>query len=471
MTHARKALLLGLVVALAAAGASAQVDFSKYVAIGDSLTAGYASGGLTKYYQDHSYPLIIARQAGVGASFQQPTVGAPGIGPVLRLDALAPSPKLVPSGTSYGTPLNAQLAGSYNNLGIPGLRANDTLTKTGNIQNLITGQSTSATVMYDLILRDNAHTQLEQAIGAQGTFYTVWVGNNDVLGAVLAGIAMDGVTLTTKDAFQQQYTQILGAIRQNRPNASIVVANIPDVAGIPFATTIKPYIVNPANGSHIPLLGGDGPLSESDFVTLQASALLAQGIGIPAAAGGTGLPLPEGSIDQTGLHAGVILRAAEMAAIRARTSELNQVIATVAGTVNAKLVDINAFFTKVSTQGYMVGGIRLSKSFLTGGLFSYDGVHPQRLGYAVVANEIIKAINAAYGAKVPEVDLRPYLLGETVLTATAAGATVFSSEAAVSLLGNFVPGADTSALMPHVGTLRRHVTHRGSERDSITPRE
>lgn len=478
MKFTRKAGLLGLVVALAAAGASAQVDFSKYVALGDSLTAGYASGALTKFYQDHSYPSILAKQFGIN-SFQQPTISDPGIGSygtVLQLTRLVVgpggiSPVIGPTPGASGQPTNATLQGPYGNLGIPGAAAGDLLTKTGDITKLLTGHIDPKTLMYDIILRDGQHTALEQAIGAGPTFVTVWIGNNDVLGAVLSGVAMEGVTLTPKATFQQQYTQILGAIRQNRPNASIVVANIPDVAGIPFATTIKPYIVNPANGSHIPLLGADGPLSESDFVTLGASALLAQGIGIPAAAGGTGLPLPEGSIDQTGLHAGVILRAAEMTAIRARTADLNQVIAAVAGGVNAKLFDVNALFARIATQGYTLGGIRLTKSFLTGGLFSYDGVHPQRLGYAVVANEMIKAINAAYGTTVPEVDLRPYLGGETVMTASAAGLTVFSSAAAVSLLGNFVPGAEASALVPHVGTVRRHVTHRGSERGSIPPNE
>ena len=49
-------------------------------------------------------------------------------------------------------------------------------------------------------------------------------------------------------------------------------------------TTVKPYLANPANGSHIPLIGEAGLLTENDYLTLGASALLAPGIGIPAAA-------------------------------------------------------------------------------------------------------------------------------------------------------------------------------------------
>ena len=50
MRKARTALLLGLALALAGASAFAQVDFSKYVALGESLTAGVVSFGSVQTY-------------------------------------------------------------------------------------------------------------------------------------------------------------------------------------------------------------------------------------------------------------------------------------------------------------------------------------------------------------------------------------------------------------------------------------
>ncbi len=88
------------------------------------------------------------------------------------------------------------------------------------------------------------------------------------------------------------------------------------MASLPFVTTIPPVLVNPAtrqpvliNGQLVPLLGqGDAAypcipvppdqgcgLPPGSRVTLPASQLLAQGIGIPVAAGGTGQPLPNGT--------------------------------------------------------------------------------------------------------------------------------------------------------------------------------
>ena len=55
---------VSLVALLAAAPAVAQVDFTNYVALGDSMTAGFASASMMDWYQDRSFPAVLARQAG-----------------------------------------------------------------------------------------------------------------------------------------------------------------------------------------------------------------------------------------------------------------------------------------------------------------------------------------------------------------------------------------------------------------------
>ena len=484
MRNAHRALLLGLVAALAAGAAFAQVDFSRYVALGDSLTAGVTNFGSVEKYQINSVPALIARQAGI-AGFQQPLVSEPGLPPLLELKALNITPfgvsPVIQFKTGAGQPLNATLPTPYNNLGIDGADTLDLLTRTGNIYNLAAdlGQYAAGTVgknvpFSDLVLRfpvfpgtTTPAPAVAQAIALQPTFITVAIGSNEVLGAVEAAVVVDGVTMTTKADFQTRYTQLLGALRQARPNASIMVATIQDV--LPFVTAVKPYLVNPTNGQHIPLIGEAGPLTEQDFVTLYASSLIAQGIGIPQAAGGTGLPLPEGSIDSTGLHAGVILRASEMAAILTRISEYNEIIKTVAGSVGAKVVDLNAAYRNWNANGVLIGGVELTTSFLTGGMFGYDGVHPSALGYALVAREWIKSLNANFGTNLADLDLRPFLTGEGAAAATSvlAANTVLSSQAAVAMVKAYVPNALTDKL--EVGhTVRRHVTaHPGH--GEITP--
>ncbi|TAM47373.1 MAG: hypothetical protein EPN53_11845 [Acidobacteria bacterium] len=465
MRHARKVLLLGLAAALVGSAAFAQVDFSRYVALGDSLTAGYASGGLAKYYQDYSFPALIARQAGV-TNFQQPIISDPGISPVLQLKALVVNPA-IPGGISPvilatpgnpGTPLNATLATPYNNLGIPGANTADLLTRTGDITKLLTGHIDPNTIMYDLVLRDGQHTAIQQALGLQPTFVTVWAGSNDALRAVQAGIAIDDVTLTSTAAFQQAYQTLLGAIKQNAPSAKVVVATIQQV--LPYGTTLKPYLINPANGSHIPLIGANGMITEQDYLTLPAAALLAQGIGIPAQAGGTGRPLPEAYVDAQGLHAGVVIRAATFATIMQRVTEYNTVIKATAKSMGYPVVDMNAVYANWNANGYMVGGVTLTTAFLTGGIFSYDGLHDQRLGNALVANEFIKVINSGYGATIPLVNLRPFLEGTPSTTTVAAANFSVSVQAAQQLITMLDPGILTDQLNVNARVIRRHIADR-----------
>jgi len=436
----KKTSILLLTLAVASL-ATAQVNFSNYVALGDSLTAGYASGGLAKFYQEHSYPAILARQFGL-ASFQQPLVSDPGIAPVLKLQALAPSPLLVPSGTTPGQPINATYAGIYNNLGIPGSKTGDLLTKTGDITKLLSGNIDPNTIMYDIVLRfpkiPNTNidgTALAQAIAARPTFLTVWIGNNDVLGAALAAVPIDGVTMTPVATFQQQYRTLLTTLRAQLPTAKMVVANIPNVTAIPFVTTVKPYVFTP-QGQKIYLTADTGPLTDADYVTLQGASLIAQGYGLPG-----NPPLPDGGIVGGQFVQGVVLRAAEAAAINARIAQLNAIIAQEAAAVGAPVLDINAIFADIVAHGYMLGGVVLLASFLTGGIFSYDGVHPQRLGYALVANEFVKLINQAFGARVPQVNLQKYLEGTETTTTVMASQMQFAPNAFDATLRLFVPEA------------------------------
>lgn len=439
MRDTTKLFAVALAALLVAGGAAAQVDLSRYVALGDSLTAGFASAGLAQAYQDHSFPAILAGQFGI-SNFQQPTISNPGIPAVLELKQLmVVNGQVVPviaAKSGQGQPTNATLPAPYNNLGIPGAKVNDLLTKKGNIQNIITGQINPATLMYDLILRDNTTTAVQQAIGLQGTIYTVCAGYNDVLNAALSGVAIDGVTLTPAATFQQQYATLLGAMRQNRPSAAIVVANVPNIGAIPFTTTVAPYIYTP-QGQKVYLLGEAGPLTDNDRLTLPASALLQQGYGIPD----TGKLLPEGSFDPATmtLTTGVILRGAELGAIATRVNELNAIIEATAASVGAAVFAFNAFFNDVAEHGYTVGGIEVNLDFLLGGLVSYDGVHPQTLGYAVIANEFVKTINEAYGAEVPLVNLRPYLTAGAATTSVVAAQAIFTPEAHRQLLRTLMP--------------------------------
>ncbi len=423
----KRAAIVATIALLAASPALAQVDLSRYVALGDSLTAGFAANGLTEFYQQGSYPALVARKA-LSLPFEQPIISDPGIPIVLELANLAPT--LVPAGDQFGMPLNAQLPGPYNNLGIPGATLNDMINTTGDIQNFVAGNTDN--LFHDLILRDGQNPALFQAIGQDPTFVTVWIGNNDVLSAVLAATPIEGMTMTPVDIFGQLYTQAIGALAQNT-SADILLLNLPDASVIPFVTTIDPFVTLP-DGTQVPLIGSNGPLPADAYVTLGASSLLAQGIGIPAELGGTGQPLPEDlQIVGGQVIPGVVLRPAEIEVINQRIASFNQVIADVAAATGAHVLDINAIFDEIHREGWVIGAFDLTTDFLTGGIFSYDGVHPQRIGYGLVALNIIEYLNENMGTDIEQVDMFDIMCGGGDCSASsgASDPTVLSNPASV----------------------------------------
>jgi hypothetical protein len=72
------------------------------------------------------------------------------------------------------------------------------------------------------------------------------------------------------------------------------------------------------------------------------------------------------------------------------------------------LFDAEAFFAELSTTGILYGSGGISSTFGQGGGISLDGIHPTARGYAVIANEMFKVINAGFGGYIPPVDPSDY---------------------------------------------------------------
>lgn len=379
-------------------------QYSNYVALGDSMTAGFYSGGLCETYQRTAYPSLLAGQLGI-TDFQLPLVSEPGIPVQLELKSLSPL-VIAPKDGTMGVPLNLYLPRPYNNLGVTGASLSDCLSKKEDNGG-----------MHSLVLR-GIGTQVEQAIALQPDLITVWIGANDALGAAQMATAVEGVTLTAKDAFRMQYGHLLDLLLSNT-GADLVVANVPPVTANPFVTTIPPYIINPATGQ--PVIGPDGQpmtyLGQSDdgspfigphaYVTLPAKQYLLQGYGIPAALGGTGTPLPPT----------VVLTPNETATIADYIASYNASIADLAAQQGVPVLDTFSLVEEWAAHGVEFAGIELSGDFLSGGLTGYDGFHPTPTAEALLANAFIETINAAYGRHIRPVGLFPFVSGAATMPA------------------------------------------------------
>jgi lysophospholipase L1-like esterase len=102
-----------------------------------------------------------------------------------------------------------------------------------------------------------------------------------------------------------------------------------------------------------------------------------------------------------------VLTVDEMSQINESVGDYNSKLQAVAASKGLAFVDVNAFLQKAKT-GIMYNGVGMNAQFVTGGIFSLDGIHFTPRGNALLANEFIKAINSKYGAKIPMVNATMY---------------------------------------------------------------
>ena len=98
------------------------------------------------------------------------------------------------------------------------------------------------------------------------------------------------------------------------------------------------------------------------------------------------------------LQDATVLTADETAQVNTATEAYN---ATILGLANAKglaHVDANAALYQVANGGIAANGYNVTSTYVTGGGFSLDGVHPSPRGYALIANKFLEAINLKYGS-------------------------------------------------------------------------
>ncbi|MCP9495605.1 MAG: SGNH/GDSL hydrolase family protein [Pyrinomonadaceae bacterium MAG19_C2-C3] len=372
-------------------GRNARSDFARLVVIGDSLSAGYQNNSLLRTQQVNGYASLVARQA--KADLTLPLIAEPGVPNVLQLLSPGPPPVITPvAGTSAGrvNPMEQPF-----NLAVPGARLTDVLN---------TRPTMPVDSLTDLVLgfpdffSGRSRTQIEIAESLQPTTVFVWIGNNDALGAALA---TNPVLLTSQASFAADYQTLLNRVAAT--NAKIVVANIPDVTVIPFFTP-APQVVA-LFGQTIASVGTRLGITENDLLTPQALPLIQA-----ALTGGSMSPLP----------ASVVLTAAEATQIQAAVVGFNNTIRRTAEATGAALADVNTLLNLVDRFGLPIiesrsgnerrnGRSLFNVRFLTtdflGGLFSLDGVHPTDTGYAVVANEFIRAYDVRYKRLLPFVDV------------------------------------------------------------------
>lgn len=250
-------------------------DFSNFVSIGNSLTAGFTDNALFNAGQENSIPNILSQQfANVGGgSFNQPLMND-NTGGMLAGGNRILEPRYVFNGTGPAplesvvgaVTITTDLAvnnptGPFNNMGVSGAKVGHLLYDGyGNISNL----GSTANPYFIRMASSPSATILGDALSQDPSFFSLWIGNNDVLGYALSGGESDTdadnynpITPTNGAigiGFQETYEYIIETLADN---AQGIVANIPYVTTIPHFTTVPYNPLDPDDsnfGSQITLL-------------------------------------------------------------------------------------------------------------------------------------------------------------------------------------------------------------------------
>lgn len=446
---------------------SGDADFSKYVALGDSFAAGYSDNALFAAGQMNSYPNLLAGQFALagGGDFSQPlmadNIGGFSSGGVqvpqfptrLIFNVATSAPVNVPGITATG--LTDHLSGTYNNMGIPGAKS----------FHLVTPGYGTLNPYFGRIASSATATVLGDAAAQGATFFSLWIGGNDVLSyATSGGSGVDQTgnlnpatygnnDITDPNVFASAYSTIVDAMTTN--GAKGVVANLPYVNTLPYFTAV-PYNPIPLDAATVSvLLGASGYGQYNEGLQLAASAGVISAeeatrrtisfhegadnavvivdsyltnltaVGIPSYRQATPddlIVLPARSFIGTtvggnpSLVNGVsvpladnwVLSSNEIAEVRNATDAYNNTIQAIATSKGLAFVDAKSIMEELMNGGVMMDGYTMTSAYVTGNMFSLDGVHPSARGYALIANLFAEAINAEYGSNLPHINLGNY---------------------------------------------------------------
>ena len=246
---------------------SGTADFSNYVAVGNSLTAGYSDAALFIDGQTNSFPTMLASNFALagGGAFNVPFMadnlggatlgGTPILGNRLILSFASGSPTPTPVSGSGTTEITNTLSGAFNNMGVPGAKSFHLAAPGyGNAAGVSAGL---ANPYFARFASSADATVIGDAVAQNPTFFSLWIGNNDILSyATGGGVGVDQTgnldpstygrsDITDPNVFAMVYDGLLQALTAN--GADGVVANIPDITTIPYFTTVPHNPLDPTN--------------------------------------------------------------------------------------------------------------------------------------------------------------------------------------------------------------------------------
>ena len=428
------------------------LNVSRYLAVGDSYTAGVSAGGLTRNSQEYSYPNLLARQlqlATPAATFSQPLLEpGTGAGYLDLVDFTAnglPRARRVPGQAVRRTvfltnacTINPDtlrlLARSATanvlpqNLGVPGLMLSQ-IEAVGLGNEASVGTGAFNPYFERLLPASDSRTYLQAVTTAAGpaTFFTFFMGLDDLMPYVRSGGTCG--SLPSSSLLKSNARKILDVLTAGgRPG---IISRLPAVTALPLlrqgkGTEVEArlqafygdkallYIEDPFNP------GMSQRISDKDYVLATALPRLGQPTPVPV--GTATLMLPYGRDARSPIrNADVLDDASELSRISGLISNYNTNTTASTGlglealakayklpiidvSLSLNTLDVNALFANVANT-ISINGVIYTAEPVRGNFFSLDSYTLSPRGNGLLANAFITAINKAYRSNIPSIDV------------------------------------------------------------------
>jgi lysophospholipase L1-like esterase len=372
--------------------------FESYVALGNSITAGFQSGGITRTTQEQSFAAILADS--MNTPFGIPALRSPGCPPPLT--QFFPTPQRPDDTTAETCGLREASTQRVNNVAVPGATVLDALSNTR------PGSSPNALTQFIL----GGRTQVEAALDANPTFATLWIGNNDVLGPALAGT--DNVT--SFPDFASDYTALLDQLTTASSFEGGVLVGVANVAFVPFFSPGPVYAALDQAGQFPPNFNVAESCAQTN-ADLSPLVPLSYGFELLGQARQSGQTV---TLDCQAADTPV-LTLNEVEAIVQRVRQYNNFLRQQAqqrglaffnpNTVFGPLYAADAGTPNIPTDDPIPKFPAVTSDQPFGPFFSLDGVHPSAVTHRVVAARLVQIINDTYGTSLSSPSNLPSLPG------------------------------------------------------------
>ena len=410
LNHLGRVAALGVVVGLAACEAKDTVlgpttvgtgdIFHSYVALGNSITAGYQSGGINDSTQRQSYARLLAVQ--MGTQYHYASIAGRGCTPPIANGLTGALSGTGSTATTCDLRAGASVTDVLNNVAVPGARVLDP----------ISSSTVASNVLTTLIL--GGKTQVAKALDAKPTFLSIWIGNNDVLTAGLTGLITPGGPwnaafgspgiVSTEAQFEASYDAMIKQLTDGAPGVKGVLIGVVQVSGVAALSSggliaSSPQIqagINAATGKTVVI----HPNCTGSTSLIYVQKLLQL---IAAGTHPTTISCQPNIAPYAGTAAGfvgdaLVLDPAEQATLTAAINGYNAYIAAKAASIGFAYFDPNPLLASLKASGAVPPFPNLASSTATfGTLFSLDGVHPAAAAHVQLANAMIGVINTKYG--------------------------------------------------------------------------